>query len=284
MLKAAISQIKLPQDRGSLLSIAKAAVTLLSLGTAHYVGFLIHIPFEILSIVSIKFLPQFVATCSFYLTLCYLTARIFSFGISQLYYSASAPLAGFSIAASKWLPKRLKNGARRIHRETRPTEKIIYWAAFLFILPFLLNFSYLKFENEEIGGLTKTLFFSILAAIIFKSGILIRGPKQIRRIVDKQRIALRKLLFRDYTYLLAGIGLAVCFYTGMLRYDKILGEDKVFLRMGEYSGNAHMLLSTDDAHLVLEDDDTSRTYVYLADGLMVKLQRAVNKKSLPTEK
>jgi hypothetical protein len=113
MLKAAISQIKLPQDRGSLLSIAKAAVTLLSLGTAHYVGFLIHIPFEILSIVSIKFLPQFVATCSFYLTLCYLTARIFSFGISQLYYSASAPLAGFSIAASKWLPKRLKNGASR---------------------------------------------------------------------------------------------------------------------------------------------------------------------------
>lgn len=49
----------------------------LSLGTVHYIGFLIEVPFEIVSVASLRFVTSFVATFTFYVMFCYMVTKVF---------------------------------------------------------------------------------------------------------------------------------------------------------------------------------------------------------------
>jgi hypothetical protein len=70
--------------------------------------------------------------------------KVFSFAISQFYYSALAPLAALTFAASKKFPGWLKKPARRMHRETNMAEKLIYWTFFLYYIQLYFQFFVLK--------------------------------------------------------------------------------------------------------------------------------------------
>ncbi|MGJ7514584.1 hypothetical protein ACSFE6_09650 [Pseudomonas baetica] len=277
MLKQILTQAKLPKDKTTIMSGIKAVLAFLSLGTVHYIGFLMEIPFEIVSIVSLKFLTNFVATFTFYLTFCYMATKVFAFVISQLYYSALAPLAALTFAASRKFPERLRKPARRMHRETNIAEKLIYWVFFLVIFSFMFNFSYLKFDYSTVGRMTWMWVGGISFAAILKSGIMIRPTTQIKRILDKKRIALRRSLIRDYIYLLTGSAVALSFYTGMLRFEKIMTEDVVNFRSEQYQGQARVLLSIDDAYLLVESSFRKQTFFYLVDTIMIRLPTDRNK-------
>lgn len=277
LLKQILTQAKLPKDRTTVTSAIKAFLAFLSLGTVHYIGFLMEVPFEIVSIASLKFLTNFVATFTFYLTFCYMVTKVFSFAISQFYYSALAPLAALTFAASKRFPGWLKKPARKMHRETNLAEKLIYWAFFVIIFSFIFNFSYLKFDYYLVGRMTWMLLIGITLAAMLKSGILIRPKTQIQRILDKKRVALRRSLLRDYSYFLAGSAVAISFYTGMLRFDKIMSEDVVVFNNGKYQGQVHVLLSMDDAYLLIESSFKKQTFLYLTDTIMIRLATDHNK-------
>ncbi|MHB2050352.1 hypothetical protein [Pseudomonas sp. VEM90] len=271
LLKKIVSQTKTPRDRAVAISIAKAALVFLSLGTVHYVGFLMEVPLEIVSIVSLKFVASFVGTFTFYLTFCYIVAKVLSFSISQFYYSALAPLAALTFAASKLLPNWLKKPARRMHRETNTAEKLIYWVSFVFIFIFAINFSYLKFNYSSVGKITWVSASGMAVAAFLKCGILIRPRTQVRRILDKKRIALRKSLVRDYSYLIAGLALVLSYYTGMLRFEKIMTERLVDFKSENHQGQAHVLLSVDGAYLLAESNLNKQELLYINDGVTIRL-------------
>ena len=261
----------MPRDRATAISIGKAALAFLSLGTVHYVGFLMGVPLEILSIVSLKFMASFVATFTFYLTFCYLVAKVLSFAISQLYYSVLAPLAALTFAASRLLPNWLKKPARRMHRETNAAEKLIYWVSFAFIFFFTLNFSYLKFHYSSVGKVTWVWAGGIFAAAFLKCGILIRPKTQIKRVLDKKRIALRKSLVRDYSYLIAGLALALSYYAGMLRFEKIATEKPVEFKGEKYQGQYHVLLSVEGAYLLVGSGSAKKDFIYIDNAVVIRL-------------
>ncbi|POA73770.1 hypothetical protein C1888_06515 [Pseudomonas sp. GW531-T4] len=271
MLKQILTQAKLPKDKTTIASAIKALLAFFSLGTVHYIGFLMEVPFEIVSIASLKFLTNFVATFTFYLTFCYMVTKVFSFAISQFYYSVLAPLAALTFAASKKFPGWLKKPARRMHRETNMAEKLIYWTFFFIIFSFMLNFSYLKFDYSTVGKMTWMWVSGITLAAILKCGILIRPTTQVQRILDRKRVALRRSLIRDYSYLLAGSAVALSFYTGMLRFDKIMTEEVIDFKSEQYQGQVHVLLSIDDAYLLIESSFKKQTFLYLTGTIMMRL-------------
>ena len=229
------------------------------------------VPLEILSIISIKFMASFVATFTFYLTFCYLVAKVLSFAISQLYYSALAPLAALTFAASRVLPNWLKKPARRMHRETNAAEKLIYWVSFVFIFMFSLNFSYLKFHYSSVGEMTWVWAGGIFLAAILKCGILIRPRTQIKRILDKRRIALRRSLARDYSYLIAGLALALSYYAGMLRFEKIITEEPVDYKSEKHQGQSHVLLSIEGAYFLVESSSNKKEFLYIDNNVTMRL-------------
>jgi hypothetical protein len=115
----------------------------------------------------------------------------------------------------------------------------------------------------------------IVAAAILKSGIPIRPRTQIQRILDKKRVALRRAFLRDFGYLIAGSCVAISFYTGMLRFDKIMTEDMVNFKNEQYQGHAHVLLNVDGAYLLLERSFKKRTFLYLTEKTVIRLSTDV---------
>lgn len=150
-------------------------------------------------------------------------------------------------------------------------EKLIYWTLFFIIFSFMFNFSYLQFDYSTVGKMTWMWASGITLAAILKSGILIRPTTQIQRILDKKRVALRRSLIRDYSYLLAGSAVALSFYTGTLRFDKIMTEDVIYFKNEQYHGQAHVLLSMDDAYLLIESSFKKQTFLYLTSSIVVRL-------------
>ncbi len=156
-------------------------------------------------------------------------------------------------------------------------EKLIYWTFFFIIFSFMFNFSYLKFDYSTVGKMTWMWASGITLAAILKCGILIRPTTQIQRILDKKRVALRRSLIRDYSYLLAGSAVALSFYAGMLRFDKIMTEEVIYFKNEQYQGQAHVLLSIDDAYLLIERSFKKKTFLYITSTVMMRLSTDSNK-------
>ncbi|CAI8910995.1 MULTISPECIES: hypothetical protein [Pseudomonas] len=272
MWKQLLSQSRQSQLKPGLIMAGKVALTLASLGTAHYMGFIMAVPFEVLSIISITFLVGFVGVFTFYVTLCYLVAKVFSFAISQFYYSFIAPFAACVYAAGRIKPGRLRKAAVRLHKETPLAEKIAYGLVMVIAFPLLLNFSYLKFDFSDAGGMVISLTLGIIAAAILKSGILIRGKAQIARIRDKRRVALRRRLLKEYLYLVVGMLLCLSFYAGMVRFQKVLGEDQIHLSGHGYTGDVHVIFNSAGAYLAIEDSGRERVFIYVDGDVSMRVK------------
>ncbi|QXH48126.1 hypothetical protein KSS93_09525 [Pseudomonas xanthosomatis] len=261
-------------DRADLLdvkgaiAIAKLAIGFMSLGMAHYMGFLWSVPFEVTSLVSSRYVVSFVGVFTFYVASCYYLTRAITFSISQFYYCFIAPLVVGVFGANRLARGKLRRSARRMYRETTMAERIIYWVFFLPMFPFFLNFAYLKFNYEMMGAETKLLGGFLLLAAVLRSGVLNR-PSQIFRIFDKKRVALRRRLLKDYAVFFAGVTVVISFYAGVLRYEKILHEEPVWLKSEMYQGDVRMLLNAGGDFLVVEDE----FFVSGIDGVLVKLKR-----------
>lgn len=263
-------QLNLPHNK-KIIPLGKALLAVSSMGTAHYTGFLTHTPFEILSIVSLEFLPSFVALFAFYISMCYLISRIFSFIFSQLHYSISSILASSALALKRYFPKKLKNFSIHLHKSTPLGEKWIYIGFITFSAPSLFNMIYLKFDQSEISQTVWLALITLITASIVKSGILARPRRQIKRIIDKRRVQLRNRLTRDYIYILAGSALALSFYTGTLRYEKVLNDQPVFIEHKNYKNWAKILIKSGNSYLLVDDSTEPKTFKYLNNDIIISL-------------
>ncbi|WP_156485971.1 hypothetical protein [Pseudomonas sp. ABFPK] len=158
-----------------------------------------------------------------------------------------------------------------MHRETNAAEKLIYWVSFAFIFFFTLNFSYLKFHYSSVGKVTWVWAGGIFAAAFLKCGVLIRPRTQIKRVLNKKRIALRKSLVRDYSYLIAGLALALSYYAGMLRFEKIATEKPVEFKGEKYQGQYHVLLSVEGAYLLVGSGSAKKDFIYIDNAVVIRL-------------
>ncbi|MNJ29676.1 hypothetical protein D3C77_242500 [compost metagenome] len=146
-------------DIGSAWALARAVLVFMSLGTAHYVEFLWSVPFEILSIVSSKYVVTFVAAFTVYVMSCYCLCCSIAFAISQFYYCFIVPVVAGIFGVNRFLGRRITRSVRRMYRERVFVEKIFYWVFFIPMFPFFLSFVCLKFDCYSVGATAKLLTF-----------------------------------------------------------------------------------------------------------------------------
>uniref|UniRef100_UPI001981DF4E hypothetical protein n=1 Tax=Pseudomonas viridiflava TaxID=33069 RepID=UPI001981DF4E len=84
------------------------------------------IPFEMLSLISLEFAASFIALFTFYLTLSYTVSKVFSFALSQFYYSISALVASGVLAFRNARPKKPSSKLVKLHKDTPLLEKVSY--------------------------------------------------------------------------------------------------------------------------------------------------------------
>lgn len=261
-------------EKKTLLAVFKLVVAGLSLSTAHYVGFMCAIPFEMVSIIAIDFMASFIGIFLFYLTLCYTAARFFSFIASQVYASTSIAIIALMLRLKKEWPELLSKPWRRMHGETRIAEQIFYYFILFVGSVLLFNFSYLRFDYIEAGRSLVIISGVVVVALILKTDILARWHREVvARLADKKRVRYRARVLRDSIHILAGTALLLSFYSGFLRFDKLQGEDEVYLEFGDFSGKVNLIIKSGSSLLAIDNRSEPKSYIYLNEDIFIRLDK-----------
>lgn len=258
-------------ERKFALSTSKSALILFSLVTAHYSGFLVKLPFEMLSIMAVDFLPLFVSLLLLYFSLCYTVARVFSFTIEQSYSSFLILVVALVVGVGKFFGKFPKQGVK-MYKEVRVAEKIIYLVFLLMIFLFVFDFSYLKINLEHLRGWVGFCFAVSVVTLIFKTDILVRNPKKtFKRLVDPRRVRYRRKLREAAVYIAAGAILSLSFYSGYWRFEKLVGDKPLHIESDRYSGVVNVLIGSGGSFFGIERCSIGSNYIYLNEGLVIRL-------------
>ena len=260
-------------NKSSVKLAVRVVLVALSLASAHYSGFMSHVPFELVSIIAVDLLPSFISVFAFYFILCYSIARVFAFAIAQFYASFFHMLAAIALRLRRHWPKRFGRAGVKIYKEAIHYESVFYWLFCLLILLFVFNFAYLGFNYSEVSIFSLVLGAGMVVALVFKAGFFARSPLVvIKRLFNMKRVALRRTVLKACLYFLTGGALVLSFYTGYIRFDKVRGEDEVYLEVGKFSGKVNVIMSANGSFVVIDQKTTPETFYFLNDELMIRLK------------
>lgn len=270
--------------KDSLQAIVRSVLVILSLASAHYCGFMTRVPFEMVSIVAVDFLSAFISVFIFYFIMSYTISRVFAFSISQLVISGFHAFAAFVLLLRRKWPGRFNRSGSKVYKDTLRFESVIYYVFLIFGLCLLFNLSYLKIRYSEVNEGVWYFGGGIFVALFLKAGFLARHPaKVISRLRDKKRVASRRQVFKAFLYFSTGLSLAFSYYIGVVRFDKIMGEEAVYIDSEVYSGSAIMLMKSGESFLLVNNSGGIKEFYYVADGFSVKLEGKKKKEEKPVE-
>lgn len=238
----------------SIKSFAKFVLVVLSLASAHYSGFMTQVPFEMVSVVAVDFLSEFISVFVFYFVMCYTIARVFAFSLSQFIVSCFHTITALFLRLKRRWPVLLNRSSARMYKDSVRLEGVIYGFFLVSGMYILFDFCYLRVDY--------------LALV---------------RLRDKKRIALRRLVFKSFTYFAAGFLMGFSFYLGYLRFDKVVDEDAVSIESKIFSGMATVLMKSGESFLLLDGSANVETFYYVNDKFSVRLQDSKSKKVEPVE-
>lgn len=260
-------------NKSSVKLAVRVVLVALSLASAHYSGFMSHVPFELVSIIAVDLLPSFISVFAFYFILCYSIARVFAFAIAQFYASFFHMLAAIALRLRRHWPERFGRVGVKVYKEAIHYEPVLYWFFCFLILLFVFNFAYLGFKYSAVSIFSLVLGAGMVVALVFKAGFFARSPLVVvKRLFNAKRVALRRAVLKSCLYFLTGGALALSFYTGYIRFDKVRGEDEVYLEVGGFSGKVNVVMSSNGSFVALDQKTTPETFYFLNDKLMVVLE------------
>lgn len=270
--------------KDSIQAVAKSMLVVLSLASAHYCGFMTRVPFEMVSIVGVDFLSAFISIFVFYFVMCYTISRVFAFSGSQLVISCFHTFAAFVLLLRRKWPGRFSRSGSKVYKDTLRFESFIYYVFMVSGLCLLFNLSYLKIKYSEMNEGVWYFGVGIFAALFLKAGFLARHPAKVfGRLHDKKRVAYRRQVLKAFLYFLAGLSLAFSYYIGVVRFDKIMGENAVRIESEVFSGEAVMLMKSGSSFLLVDNTSGVKEFYYVSDGFSVKLEGRSSKKEEPVE-
>ncbi|MDR8016016.1 hypothetical protein [Ectopseudomonas guguanensis] len=265
--------IKLGLERLNSNKVLKGAIkgglALLSIVVTHYAGFLYKLPSAIVSVAAVEFFPAFSAIFIFYLTFCYATARVFGFLFSQLAVVGYIFVSGMIYRYGRYVRVKKYLKAYKARSEEENNFYLISVAA-MFLGLFLIV--YVRPVSFELSG-----FFIFCVVIIFISAILktdvlvLRFGSVLRRLFNERRLKYRREMIASYMFVVVGIFLALSYYAGTLRFERLEREKVVEYTSDNLVGDLKILISSKDAVLAIEDNEEFFTYVYASGSAVIRL-------------
>lgn len=247
------------------ISILGGLLAIVSLSLAHYAGFLMKVPLQIVAVAGMPLAKGVTATFLFYVFFCAVFARVLT-SILQL---AFLPF----LAATD----RLERGFRRRmdwrHQRhfVRSHSRIIKWEGYIWIfiqaVTFLLLMLaiYVKFTITWISGVG--LFISI--TLIVLSGLVRSGfflqPKPstfIRKIKSRPKVSGRAT---SAVFVTATAALViVAFFMGSMRASLLRDQEPQIIVTKEFTDMATVIASSDGSLLLFQKQGVEFRYIYSA--------------------
>lgn len=240
-------------------------VLLFSLSAAHFLGFLRSFPDGFQRLVATSFAVEFSGLFLYYVALAILAARLGS-------YFVMAGLTGPFFIVRRMVAWRSPIRQRRYMRQAlvaRGSAEWLPWAVFPIIL------SWLYAEPIFVFKTMLWVLSALTLLLVFRAPHLCLSPSTFRqRMLDVKKPKVRfKVEFAGELVLLVALCfVALAYFLGKSRYDRLAAAQPISLVTSSYSGNAVVLARANRNTLLLEkehvDGVTHRRFLYLEDGFI----------------
>lgn len=254
-------------------SIIAGILAIASLSLAHYAGFLMKVPLQIVAVAGMPLAKGVTATFLFYLFFCAVFARVMV-SMLQLFL---LPFFFFFYRFESGIRRKMNWTHQR--RFVRSHSRTIKWEGYIWLLIQALFFLllmlgiYVKFAITLANGIAlfASLLFIIFSGLV-RSGFFLQ-PKFhtfIRKIRSRPARSGRSVSGAFVTA--TGALIIVSFLLGGMRANLLREEEPHFVMAKEFSGKATVIASSEDELLLFQKEGSELRYIYFAKEFTTTLE------------
>lgn len=246
-------------------SLIGGVLALISLSLAHYAGFLMKVPLQIVAVAGMPLVRGVTTTFLFYVFFCAVFARVLT-SILQL------ALLPFIAATDRFEPAfRRKMDWSNQRRFVRSHSQTIKWEGLIWIaiqsLMFLLMMLsiYVEFAGTwtSVAGLFASIVLIVLTGLLRSGFFLQPKPRIFINKIKARRARAGRAASAAFVTATAAL-IVVAFFMGAMRADLLRTQQEHPIVTKDFAGKAAIIASSEGALLLFQKQGTEMRYVYSA--------------------
>lgn len=244
-------------------SVLGGVLAIISLSLAHYAGFLMKVPLQIVAVAGMPLAKGVTATFLFYLFFCAVFARVLTSMLQLVVLPFLALTDRLERGFSRKMDWTHQRRFVRSHTQTIKWEGYIWIAiqALLFLL--LLLGIYVKFTITWISGVG--LFTSIVLALLsglLRSGFFLQpSPSIFSRKIKKRPARSGRAASAAFVTITAAF-IIVAFFMGGMRASLLRDQEPPMTMTKDFTGMATVIASSEGALLLFQKQGIEFRYIY----------------------
>lgn len=244
-------------------SIFGGILALISLSLAHYAGFLMKVPLQIVAVAGLPLAKGVTATFLFYVFFCAVFARVLT-SMAQLIV---LPFLALSDRLERGFHRKMdwthQRRFVRSHSQTIKWEGII-WIAIQAILFLLLMLGiYVKFTITWASGigLFTSMVLVILSGLVRSGFFLQPSPRTFSKKIKTRPARSGRAASAAFVTITAAL-IIVAFFLGVMRASLLRDQEQQLTVTKEFTGMATVIASSEGALLMFQKQGDELRYVY----------------------
>lgn len=244
-------------------SVLGAVLAIISLSLAHYAGFLMNVPLQIVAVAGMSLAKGVTATFLFYMFFCAVFARVFTSMLQLVVLPFLALTDRLERGFSRKMDWTHQRRFVRSHTQTIKWEGHIWIAiqAFLFLL--LMLGIYVEFTITWISGVG--LFTSIVLVLLsglVRSGFFLQpSPSTFSRKIKKRPARSGRAASAAFVTITAAL-ILVAFFMGGMRASLLRDQEPQMTMTKDFTGMATVIASSEGALLLFQKQGIELRYIY----------------------
>lgn len=244
-------------------SVLGGVLAIISLSIAHYAGFLMKVPLQIVAVAGMPLAKGVTATFLFYMFICAVLARVLV-SMLQLVVVPTFALTDRLETGFSWKMS-LKKQRRfvRSHTQTINLEGYIwiYIQSLFFIL--LMLAIYVKFKVTWISGvgLLVSILLILLSGLV-RSGFFLQPiPRVFARKIKERPIRSGRMASAVFVTIMAAL-IILAFFMGVMRASLLREQSPQLTMTKDFNGMAAVIASSGGELLLFQKNDIEIRYIY----------------------
>lgn len=246
-------------------SVLAGVLAIVSLSLAHYAGFLIEVPLQIVAVAGVPLASGVTATFLFYIFFCAVFARV----ITAIFQLVALPLLALADRLGPGFRRKMEWPHQRrfvrTHTETIKWEGYVWVAiqALLFLLMMLALYVKFSFTAVSAVGLVASVTFILLSVLVRCGFFLQPKPRTFVRKIKTRHARYGRAASGAFVTATAALTLAA-FFMGSMRASLLRDQAPQMLVSKEFTGLATIIASSEGALLLFQKQEKELRYIYSA--------------------
>lgn len=239
-------------------------LAIISFSLAHYAGFLVKVPLQIVAVAGMPLAKGVTATFLFYVFLCAVFARVLTSILQLVVLPFLSLIDRLECGFARKMDWRHQRRFVRSHTQTIKWEGYIwiFIQAVLFLL--LMLGIYVEFKITWIsgGGLFVSIVLVLLSGLVRSGFFLQPSPSVFSRKIRERPERAGQAASAAFSTMTAAL-IIIAFFLGDMRASLLRDQELQATKANDFTGMAAVIASADGALLLFQKQGGERRYIYL---------------------